>query len=274
MASRSNRRRSVPAAALSLCRSVALSLCGAAVLSLCLAGSTVAAPAADEAALLTLWTAHQQNSAAHAAVAEACAQFDKSHAGSPLVVVSRGLAAWHLLKIQESDTARPILESMLSATADPLPRAGQLMARHLLTRLDREQVVAGLRTAYGKTISFPESLAGILPATDRWGQPWVYRRGGFKHLDGLAGQAFVLESPTLKETSDLARALKIPYGSRITWRPERSDAQSTTFRVPGRDAPVVFAPGTGDEQVTFVWAGDAALLLSDGDHWLLVPRPR
>jgi len=189
-------------------------------------------------------------------------------------LVTRGKQAWQLLQDGQPAAATRQWESMLSASTDPLPQAANEMARRWLTRLDRETVKAGLRAVYAKKIEYPNHLVGLTPLTDRWGQPWDYEITKPKFITGISKQTYRLESKTLGSASDLAAALAIPYGSRITLQPVRIESGIATFRAPGQTQPVLLSPGTSYGGITFVEPAGAMLLLTDGDHWLLVPAPK
>jgi hypothetical protein len=189
-------------------------------------------------------------------------------------LVTRGKTAWQLLQDAKLEEATRLLESMLSPSTDPLPQAANEMARRWLTRLDREKVKAGLRTIYAKKIEYPNHLVGITPVADRWGKPWVYELTKPKFITGIAKQTYRLESTTLGPASDLATALAIPYGSRITLRPVRIEAGVVTFQPAGQTQPVLLSPGTSYAGITYVEQVGAELLLTDGDHWALIPQPR
>ena len=188
---------------------------------------------APERALWTLWTLHQQAlaSADRQPVLAACERLSAAQPPGPLAAVGRGIAAWHQLKMGNTNEAVRLLKAMVeSPDPDPLARAGSAMARRWLTRLDREQLRAALKAYYLAHIRYPDSLEALaawkpsepLPLTDRWRQPWRYRLAAFERVRGLSAQKYVLESPALAGSSDLAAALTRPYAGAIGLRPREA----------------------------------------------------
>ena len=242
--------------------------------------------AADEQGLWQVWATHTNAPDNHAAVAEACRAYRTKAPDDPLVAVTRGLEAWHLLQSRQTNAAVRLWEAMLSSTGEPLPKAADQMARGWLTRLDRESVRAALLRVYTRDIEFPAALdaiktlklAAMPPFTDRWGEAWSYRLADLRVFKGLARQRYELECKRLGAGSDLTLSLKIPYASRITFEPARiltgvGAGDSVEFSSPTRKN-IALMPGTDMDGVTFAYLGRTLLILSDGDHWRVVPRPR
>jgi hypothetical protein len=252
-----------------------------------LSATTLRAGDVDEKALLAIWKQHSDAPQQHAEIAAACRQFERDYALSFCVPVARGLAAWHQLAGGQTDAAVTNLTAMLSADREPIPKAANQMALRWLTRLDREKVSDALSAVYAVDVAFPDSLAPLkkLPAArqpplaDRWGQAWHYRLTAFKYLKGLVAQRYVLESAALGDGSDLHRALKIPYGSRIYLKPVNilaaaGAAQTVAFETTGdKPEPVVLSEDAAYLRITFVALTPNLLLLSDGDHWKLLSPP-
>lgn len=188
--------------------------------------------------------------------------------------VELGQRGWQELQAGQVEEAARTFTGMLTTNADPLARAGDLMARRWLTRLDREKVKAALRAAYNRAIAYPAKLTGIEPATDRWGQPWVYELTAPRYITGLTAQSYRLESAALGGESDLAAALRRPYGARITLQPVSISGNIITFAQQGRPQPVVLSPGGAHDGVIFAGLTATHVILSDGDHWKLVARPK
>ena len=245
---------------------------------------------AGERELWSLWTLHAAaaSNGQHEAVADACRRFEAADPESPFLPVSRGLAAWHRLAAGQIPQAQQILETMLTATnAGPVAQAGATMAQRWLTRLDHDSVKRALRAYYAERVRFPNALSDLrvagaaadLPMTDRWGKPWQYRLGHFRKVQGAAGQRYECESTVLGSGTDLAVALRRPYAAGIGLVPRKmmaGDDQRPTvlFRIrdpPARD--VVLTEGTAYESVSLAAAGPALLILTDGDCWLVLPRP-
>ena len=70
----------------------------------------------------------------------------------------------------------------------------------------------------------------------------------------------------------------MPYASRITLEPLRvlsglGAGETVEFSSPSRKS-VVLMPGTDMDGVAFVYLGKSLLVLADGDHWRVTPRPR
>lgn len=243
------------------------------VMAVAIGTRTVPATPPDEAALLQLWRVHQDPATTPSSAIKEAGAFETRFSQSPFVIIARGLIAWYQLKAGHAATAEPILTGLLSSSDDPVHRGGDRLARHWLTRLDREQVKRGLAQAYAEAIRYPDNLPpGIKPATDRWGEPWVYQLTPTKFFKGAAAQTYSLESPRLAPLTDLTKALAIPYGSQITLRPVQVDGDVVTLAPPGGDRQFVLSPGALADQIMFVYAGDTLLILSDGDHWLVLPR--
>jgi hypothetical protein len=258
----------------------------AALLFLLLACATpVFADKPDEAALQSLWASQQKDPGNHAAIAQDAAAFEQSFPTSPLVPVARGLAAWHLLESGDLDGARQLLEKMTAAGPDPIAAIGAEMARRWLTRLDREQVTAGLQKVYAEDLEYPETLAAVgalpqefrPPLTDRWGAAWRYTPTAFKKLDIGDRQTFVLESTKLGEPSDLKTALALPYGAGFTFKPAKvmppiGGKAVITFQDAAGRADTL-SEGSAGNDLGFAYLGDDLLILSSGDYWSFQPRP-
>lgn len=253
--------------------------------------------APDEKALWLLWKNHIENPTNHTSMAASCEEFAAKTPGDPLAIVGQGLAAWHLMKANHIAPARSILEKM-SATpshpsvsappeADALRKAGVNMALRWLTRSDLELVKKALQELYAMEIEYPKSLDPLQslppksrpPLTDRWEKPWSYRLVDMRYIKGVSGQKYELQSKMLGGNSDLARALATPYADNIRLKPVRIASSS-----PGREAaqfistgekkePVFLSLGSDAGGIAFAYFGAKILILSDGDHWMILPRP-
>lgn len=246
-------------------------------------GAARAQAPADEAALLSVWRTFSPSN--HDGTARACAAFQKQFPASPLTLVTRGLAGWCALQINDrSENVVRLYESMLSDSRDPLPDSASTMARRWLSRLDREKVKAALKVAYIEHVSYPPSLDALAklaedqrpPLNDRWGRPWRYRVTELKHVRGIAGQKFILESANMDRDYDLKEALAKSYEVATLLKPQKvlsreKGRESVNFAA-GRE-PVGLTVGGRYRGVTLVHVGQTALVLSDDDHWLVLPCP-
>jgi hypothetical protein len=269
---------------------------GAAVLfvAVCLAWSAAApvarADANGERALWTLWARHQAEvtNLNYTAVVAASRQFDSQPGSAEFLPISRGLAAWHLLKAGATDDAVRVLQVMQApASTGTVEAAAQTMSLRWLTRLDREKVRDALKAFYVEHVAYPDTLDELrkmkkgpaAPATDRWKKPWHYQLAKFKRLAKLHDQRYELESTTLPGRSDLKQALAAPYAQRINLRPvqmtKAGDGKpAVTFETGAAPArKVVLTEGTESDGIGLVYVGDTILILTDGDCWQILQRP-
>ena len=238
---------------------------------------------ADERGLWDVWCIGTNSAFQASEIAKACKKFRTSAPQDPLTVVVSGLEAWNHLKRADTVTATAIFNAMLvKGTATGLRKAGDEMARSWLTRLDRGQVTSALKESYRRDIEFPASLEAVkapgekasFPLTDRWGKPWVYRRGST--IKGMETQRYDLESSVLGIRSDIKDALKMGYG-------ERMDLKAVRM-VPGSKNVVEFKTGEGrtllreegdrGNIVNLIYVGTYIIVLSDGNHWSVMAKPR
>ena len=255
------------------------------------AAAVARAAESAERPLWTLWALHQKEATNgdHQAVVAACDAFDREHAGSPLCPVSRGLAAWHLLRAGATGEAVRVFDGLdRPAGTNALGLAGQAMALRWLTRLDREQVRVALRAFYNQNIRYPDSLAELqslkakaagVPLADRWKKPWRYSLVKLKHLQKLRNQQYELESTMLAQDSDLTRAVAAPYAARIGLHPAQMSKggdgrPAIMFETTGKTAKqVMLVEGTDYEGISLVYIGETMIVLSDGDCWQVLAKP-
>ena len=85
----------------------------------------------------------------------------------------------------------------------------------------------------------------------------------------------MLQSSVLGETTELAKALKLPYAAGIDLRPVRlvSGAAGTAVLFEAGTEKPLLTVGTAQGRVTFAWMGAETIVLSNGDHWQLLRRP-
>ncbi len=243
----------------------------------------------QEKALWTLWSLQTNTPTQHEAILTACQQMQKASPTNPLLPVSQGLAAWHSLCLGKTNEAFVILSEMTAVAATPTTAAGAEMGRRWLTRLDREKVRDALAGYYRHAIEYPINLQPLkkttpgetnapLPLTDRWGAPWQYQLAAFKIIKVALGQRYLLQSKTLGESSDLAKALERPYAGRILLQPlaltTGGSAQNVVFQTPGdRPEKILLSEGGQAAGVTLTYIGSHILILCDGDHWQVVLKP-
>ena len=240
--------------------------------------------APDERGLWLLWVNNTNNVENHATIVAACREFGAKTNQDPLVVVAKGLEAWHLLKMGNSNEAIRCFGSMLAVPegASPLQNAGAEMARVWLTRFDREIVRMALKKIYVRDIEFPATLEPINtlkirkmpPFTDRWGKPWTYRLQS--SIKGMGNQQYLLESTRLGSTSDLVKALARPYAAGINLEPVGDSPDSAgmyEFASPFKKS--IFLQAGGEmEGIMVAYMGKNIIVLSDGSHWRVVVKPR
>lgn len=259
----------------------------AAVLSLALAafaatGVRAAAPA-DEAAALGLFQLHQRDGVRPDAARDACLQFEQRHAASALRPVARCLLGWDLLRLKATNEAVRALEGAAGGAQGPMLDAAQDVARCWLSRVDRERVRTALKEHYTRHADFPASLDALRalpeamrpPATDRWGRSWRYGITQFERIKGTKMQRYTLESPSIPPGgSDLAAALRKPYGFAMEAKPVRIESAGGTvvFLVGGRTE--MLSVGAKQGRAVLAWAGATVAVLSDGEYWnVTAPAP-
>ncbi len=246
--------------------------------------ATGAAAEPDEKAVWEVWKTHQTASNRHAIVVAACRKIATANI---LFGASQGLAAWHLLQLGQTNEAAAILETMAAAgDSPPLAAAGAEMARRWLSRLDLEKIKPAMQLIYRRDIAYPPTLDALQtlpreaqpPLKDRWGAPWKYEPTGFKTIPGLTGQRYRIACVKLGDDSALAGALARPYGDRIAIKPlahtvTSSGLQTLKFEVPGKAQPILLSEGAWYEGTTLAYIGAKVILLTNGDHWLMLPKP-
>lgn len=238
---------------------------------------------ADEKGLWDVWCVGTNSAFEASEVAEACTTFRARAPQDAFTVVVSGLEAWNRLKRGDTGTAAAIFTTLLvKGPATGLRKAGDEMARSWLSRMDREHVTHALTESYRRDMEFPASLEAVkalgdkapLPLTDRWGKPWVYRRGSL--IKGMETQRYDLESAVLGLRSDLKDALNLRYAERMDLKPVRM--------VPGSKNGVEFKTGEGRSlireegdwvnNVNLIYVGTYIIVLSDGNHWSVMAKPR
>jgi hypothetical protein len=268
----------------------AIAACACIILLACAGAKPAGAePSPDETALHRLWLLHLATPGNHETVITACRAFETQYPESVLFPVARGLLAWRLMKDGQTADAGKALAALSDPRRSTFDAPAAEMARRWLTRLDVETVRAALRVHYQKQIAYPSSLDDLVlpknhprpPKTDRWDQPWKYEAAGLQHIAGTPGQTYRLQSLTLGAHSDLASALQRPYAGTLKVRavqtiPGKDGGHpSVSFELAGaRPRLMILAPGSITDAFTFCHAGETILVLSDGEYWLVLPRPR
>ena len=244
------------------------------------------AGAADEAAFWSVWKTHLTATNLHDEAIAACDAFEAERPTDPLVAVTRQFKAWHLLKLGRNAEAAALLTPMVRPGSTGLDKGVSELARAWLTRLDREIVKAALQKVYSREVAYPEKLdvwqqrdAGAPPLADRWGKGWKYRLTGFSRIPGLRNQKYELQALLLKDTSDLAAALSLPYAKQITVKPVRlrrmtSGPPMIVFKTGETGSEATMAAGTRSEGTFLAYVGDRIILLADYTHWKVLPKPR
>ena len=246
------------------------------------------ATTAHEKALWTVWKLHQREPYEHDSVVAACRHMRNTSPANPMLIVSRGIAGWHLLQAGKTNEAVRVLNAMVSYNRAALPVSGTEMARRWLTRIDRDLVKSALNDVYKQQIQYPETLAvlkrlpkgSVPPLTDQWKTPWDYRLIEFKRIKGLKNQRYVLQSQRLRADSDLHEALARPYASDAVIRPvsvsrAMDGRESIMFETFGdKSQKVLLSEGTTFQGIRVAYLGVQLLILSDGDYWLVMPKPR
>ena len=114
----------------------------------------------------------------------------------------------------------------------------------------------------------------VPPLTDRWNKPWVYSLDST--IKGMKGQHYVLESSVLGSRSYLKKALDVPYADEINLKPFRmakNVANVVEFRT-STGNPVIRKAGDNSNRINLVYLGSNIIVLSDGNHWRVMARPR
>jgi len=255
------------------------------------------AAAADEKGLWTLWKQHESSPTNHAAVVEACRRFCRKDPADALVPVARGIEAWRLLKLGRRKEAAVLLTPYVQGEGDALQKGAAEVARGWITRMDREDVKRSLQAYYRKEVAYPATIDDVAAnpgiekdlhprKTDRWGTQWRYRLVGFKGVPGFKDQRYLLESVKLGASSDLERALHIPYARDIRIEPLRLAGSGNAVdslvqfrRTDGVDDESmekrVFALGLGRswESISLAYVGNKNLILCDRTHWKVFAKP-
>lgn len=238
---------------------------------------------ADEKALWDAWCVGTNSAFKASDVAEACKKFRTSSPQDPFTVVVSGLEAWNRLKRGETDAAAAIFNTMLvKGPSTGLRKAGDEMARSWLSRMDREHVTHALKECYKRDLEFPASLGAIkalgdkssIPLADRWGKPWIYKRGST--IKGMETQRYDLESAALGIRSDLKGGLKMEYAERMDLKPVRmlpGPKNSVEFKT-GEGRSVIREEGDRVNTVNLIYVGSRIIVLSDGNHWSVMAKPR
>jgi hypothetical protein len=256
----------------------------ACVLCLLAPAVSMAAPV-NEKAFQELWSLHMGSPDDHQAVDTACGTFAKQNAADPLIPAVLEIKAWHLLKAGKTQEGADIFRSLVSGGPDPVAAGASLVAKGWLTRFDREPLLPALRAYYRQEVGYPAKLSELfshpkvseaakLPKTDRFGEAWDYRLTGFAKVAGFTNQRYALQSRRLGPLTDLAAALKAPYGSSIESKPIKI-VDGTPKMVTFKQGSSVGAVGPGQEWqgVHLAYLGERFLMVCNATSWMLFPTP-
>jgi hypothetical protein len=250
--------------------------------------------APDEKSIWDIWKIQQEKPDEHGTICTNCLEFAKKAPKDPLSLVAITIASWHMLKTENKDAAVKLLKTVIATSrTDMLGAAAVNMAKAWLTRLEMEQMKQALQLYYQKYIEYPKSIdlvkpfqkSGQPPFVDQWGKPWAYSLAEFQHLKklgamyGMYGQKYTIKSTALGTNSELKAAMKIPYAGGLPLKPVKmingmQGKEMVQFETTdGKQSKVVLSIGTDSGGITLNYAGPKLLILSDMNHWLIVPRP-
>ncbi|MDA3925307.1 MAG: hypothetical protein PF904_11485 [Kiritimatiellae bacterium] len=242
-----------------------------------------AVPKPDERALWKVWCTGTNSAFVASDVLDACKEFKSKSSKDSFSVVISGFEGWNYLKAGNIVAAAKIFKSMLvEGSATDIQNAGDKMARSWLTRIDREKVAVALKTIYKRDIEFPASLdalkslkkTAVPPLSDSWGKAWDYRLES--RIKGMAAHRYVLESSVLGGRSNLKKSLEVPYADGIKMKPLRilkKVKNMVEFRNSSGKS-VVRKLGDSSGRINLVYIGSNIIVLSDGNHWSVMPKPR
>lgn len=261
-----------------------LSRASLSVLVMLMFSIVIAARAADEDGLITLWKLHMTVLDDNESVIAACREFSATHVSDPLLPVARGIEEWRMLRAGKREEAFAMYEADLALPPSPMNDCVRRLASGWMTRADREKVVSALQVYYRKEVAYPKDLAQIAthprlknepkpPEMDRFGKSWSYTLTGFQRAKGFADQKYSLRSAVLGDLSELKVAEKLPYATRISAAPLRvitmpDNALAVSFKLGSLS---MVGPGPGDLHLAFV--GTKIIVVCDHTHWKILPRP-
>lgn len=238
-----------------------------------------------------IWKKLESNPDDLAAVVSECEEFKNGRQTDALAPVVEGFLAWCCFKTGKMPDGAKIFMALEKKRYSDVQKAASEMARTWLTRIDIKLVELALQMYYRQNVAYPEKLSTALQMygkatraskTDRWDRPWEYELVGFKHLIKVPkDQKYDLHSSMLGEDSNFEKALEIPYASRIKLVPMKMGIttrgqESVYFTLDGSNAatPILLEVGKRKYGATLAYVGDNILVLTDGNHWKLLPRPR
>lgn len=247
--------------------------------------------AADEKGVWDIWKKTEAEPVNLTELIADCTAFKQANASDPLRPVIDGILAWAYFKSEKMADGAKLLVPVVNARNTPMQKATSDMARTWLTRIDRIVVKMVLQEYYKREIAFPakvddaiDKYADTIKASkvDRWGKPWNYELVGFKHLTKVPkDQKYSLQSILLGEDSDYEKALEIPFGGRINIVPMKMGlttpgAESVYFKKADdeKSSPIHIKLGERVGGVALGYVGKNILVLTDGNHWKLLPKPQ
>ncbi|TAN37098.1 MAG: hypothetical protein EPN23_06715 [Verrucomicrobia bacterium] len=240
----------------------------------------------DVRAVVRLWQQHLRTPADHAAIIQAAQQVASQFPDSAMLGVAQNLGGWHALVAGQTNDAIRLLAPLLTERTEPIGMEAHTMAQRWLTRLDRERVCSALKNYYRDHVEFPASLDALnaLPVTnrpplmDRFGRAWKYELTALKRLTTMRGQNYRLQSYALGDDSELAAALRRPYGGGLVfWKPLRflpaaSAGAPSNVAFEKGGTKIILAEGSRQMGVTLVYSREDLIIITDGDYWQLFAR--
>jgi len=266
----------------------------------CLAQAPSSTASIDEKSLWDIYKLQQEKPDDHQGLYTACMELAKKAPKDRLSSVLMTMASWHQLKLGNKESAIKLFRTVISMeSSDPLGIAAANMSRAWLTRIDMEQVKQALQLCYYKNIIYPKTIDEIKPfqkdgqppLVDRWNKQWVYSLEESKYAKkaGIAtyGQFWSLKSSMLGTNSAmrnvgataLTKALKVSYGAGIALKPAKllsgtPGKEMVQFETTdGKQARVILTFGVETGGMVLCYAGPKLIILSDMNHWAILPRP-
>jgi hypothetical protein len=240
----------------------------------------------SERQLWVIWKKHKSSQSEHKEIITQCNRMEQKCPNSSLLVPAKEIKAWHLFRLKQISSGYNLFNGIVNEySLNPVVTAGKEVARRWLTRLDREKLRIYLKKYYTSNIRFPESLAVFarLPASkqpplkDQWGHKWDYSLVNFKYLKGFNDQKYTLESKKLGNNSDFSEMINKPYKTSLEIEPVKtlkSGSQETIkFKVDGLKQNIILSEGSDVRGITLAYLGKRIIILSDGDYWVVMPKP-
>lgn len=253
----------------------------------------------DEKGLWEIWKLQSGETNNPSAVIKACIEFKKKNPSDPLGAITQGIVAWNLIAIGKLDAAERILNPMTKLKASDIQKANVYFAQTWLTRIDMMKIKPHLEAYFRKNVEYPPSLDVFKslpedkrpPSKDRWGKPWDYKLVGFKSAPKMPKNLkYEIGSQLLGSYSDMGKALSIPYGSRMNYRPYRKmpgtpgaetiefliveeKEQSEAEKIGTKPKTKILSKGMNGNGVYLAYYGAKIMAMNDGNHWKIIAKP-